>query len=211
MSSLRHLLARRKITKARFRFPLTTEQAVDVLTASYQVEVEYRGRAFSADAQTAGNIRRVAECLTAEKPRFGILLCGMSGNGKTTMLYAFRSALNWMNDSGMFSDRRTGMRIEFAKDITASARQQEYLLSIRGLPMLAIEDMGREPTEVMDYGNVTSPVVDLLEYRYDNQLFTFITTNLTPKEIREKYGTRIADRFNEMLNVIIFKNQTYRK
>ena len=41
-------------------------------------------------------------------------------------------------------------------------------------------------------------------------LFTFITTNLTKSQIREKYGNRIADRFNEMLEVIIFKNETYR-
>lgn len=54
-------------------------------------------------------------------------------------------------------------------------------------------------------------MVELLEYRYNNQLFTAITTNLTPKEVREKYGNRIADRFNEMMQVIIFDNDTYRK
>jgi DNA replication protein DnaC len=43
------------------------------------------------------------------------------------------------------------------------------------------------------------------------QLFTIITTNLTPSEIREKYGDRIADRMNEMMVKIIFNNDTYRK
>ena len=76
--------------------------------------------------------------------------------------------------------------------------------------MLAIEDMGREPAEILEFGNTASPVIDLLEYRYDNQLFTFITTNLTPAQIREKYGNRIADRFNEMMETIVFKNGTYR-
>jgi DNA replication protein DnaC len=42
------------------------------------------------------------------------------------------------------------------------------------------------------------------------QLFTIITTNLTPAEIREKYGDRIADRMNEMMVKIIFNNPTYR-
>ena len=78
-------------------------------------------------------------------------------------------------------------------------------------PMIAIEDMGREATEVLDYGNVLNPVIDLIEYRYDNQLFTAITTNLTSKQVSEKYGKRIADRFNEMLEVIVFENATYRK
>lgn len=77
--------------------------------------------------------------------------------------------------------------------------------------MLGIEDMGREATEVIDFGNVLNPVIDLLEYRYNQQLFTFITTNLKADEVRKKYGDRIADRFNEMLEVIIFGNTTYRK
>lgn len=91
----------------------------------------------------------------------------------------------------------------FAKDF-------EAFRNLRNMPMIAIEDMGREPIEVLDYGNVLNPVVDMLEYRYNLQLFTFITTNLTKSQIREKYGNRIADRFNEMLEVIIFKNETYR-
>jgi DNA replication protein DnaC len=77
--------------------------------------------------------------------------------------------------------------------------------------MLAIDDLGIEPVEVMDFGNVLCPVVDLLTKRYDMQLFTIITTNLTPSEIREKYGDRIADRMNEMMVKIIFNNDTYRK
>ena len=76
--------------------------------------------------------------------------------------------------------------------------------------MLAIDDLGKEPTEVLDYGNVLSPVVDLMEYRYQHQLFTAVTTNLTPDEIRDKYGKRIADRFNEMLEVIVFEDISYR-
>ena len=76
--------------------------------------------------------------------------------------------------------------------------------------MLGIDDLGKEPAEIVDYGNILSPVVDLIEHRYDRQLFTVITTNLPPEKIREKYGDRIADRFNEMVGRIIFRNTTYR-
>jgi DNA replication protein DnaC len=62
----------------------------------------------------------------------------------------------------------------------------------------------------MDFGNVMYPIIDILTKRYDMQLFTIITTNLTPAEIREKYGDRIADRMNEMMVKIIFNNPTYR-
>ena len=88
-------------------------------------------------------------------------------------------------------------------------RHQEWrTLSRRN--MLAIDDLGTEPVEIQDYGNHLSPVIDLLYKRYDEQLFTIITTNLTPKEIRERYGERIADRLNEMAFRIVFDNDTYR-
>ena len=76
--------------------------------------------------------------------------------------------------------------------------------------MLGIDDLGTEPSEVMDYGNVYTPVIDLLTKRYEEQLFTIITTNLTPQQIREHYDDRIADRLNEMVEKKVFKNGTYR-
>lgn len=46
--------------------------------------------------------------------------------------------------------------------------------------------------------------------RYDAQLFTVFTTNLEPKEIRQRYGDRIADRLNEMMTKVVYRNLTYR-
>lgn len=59
-------------------------------------------------------------------------------------------------------------------------------------------------------GHVVNPISDLIGSRYRDQLFTFITTNLTPREIRQKYGNRVADRFNEMTEPVVFENDTYR-
>ena len=63
----------------------------------------------------------------------------------------------------------------------------------------------------MDYGNVINPVIDLLSQRYEDQKLTIITTNVTNLQIRKTYGDRIADRFNEMMKVVIFTNPSYRK
>lgn len=76
--------------------------------------------------------------------------------------------------------------------------------------MLGIDDLGTEPSEVLDYGNIYTPVIDLLTKRYEEQLFTIITINLTPQQIRGHYGDRIADRLNEMVKKIVFNNCTYR-
>lgn len=206
---LTSLLLQRKITKPRFRFPLTKEQAYDVLLAAYKAEVEYRHREFIADRHCLASISRLAEVLTSENPKFGIMLCGTLGNGKTTLLYALCSALHYLNALSLFEENM-GIVILGAKDIAAQSKSYERFREIRSYPMLAIDDMGREPKEVLDFGNVLSPIIDLLEYRYHEQLFTIITTNLNSEEIKERYKARIADRFNEMLEVIIFEDGSYR-
>lgn len=190
---------------------MTEKQATDVLLAAYKAEVEYRHRNFIADERTKENCRKLAAFLTADGSKFGVMFCGICGNGKTTLLYAFRSAMNYLSDRGAFGSDRKGIRITDAREIAAYAKEPKNFYEMRTAPMLGIEDMGREATEVMDFGNVLNPVIELLEYRYNQQLFTLITTNLKANEIRKKYGDRIADRFNEMLEVIIFGNTTYRK
>lgn len=184
-----------------------------MLTAAYRAEVAFRRRQFIADEYTASHIAQLADFLTSDTSRFGLMLCGTYGNGKTTLMYALRSATNLLNRCGEFNERRVGIRIEDARDIAKlyTARDQRPYNEFKQAEHVIIEDMGKEPIEQMNYGTVISPVVEILEYRYHNQLFTAITTNLTPQEIRAKYGNRIADRFNEMMQVITFQDQTYRK
>ena len=210
VEALKSQLLQRKITRERFKLPLDKEQAVDALTAAYQAEVEYRKRSFVLDEHTKGNIEQLASFLIGGGSKFGIMFSGVCGNGKTTLLYAFQNLLNYMNDRGLI-EGRTGISVIDAKDVAWYAKDVERFRQFRQREMMAIEDMGREPVEVLEYGNVLNPVIDLLEYRYNEQLFTIITTNLVPKEIRERYGNRIADRFNEMFDKVIFGNETYRK
>ena len=214
---LKSLLLRRKITKPRFRWPLDKQQAVALLTASYAAEVEFRHRTMILDEITKHNIDIVADFLTNNNSKFGLMLCGLCGNGKTTMVYAIQNATNYLADCHAFekqydNDEHIGFAILDAREIT-QYRSKEYqrFTQVRSRFMLAIDDLGTEPTEVLDYGNVLSPVVELLEYRYNSQLFTILTTNVAPKDIKEKYGQRIADRFNEMMQVVVFENTSYRK
>lgn len=190
---------------------MSIQNASDILLAAYIGEVEYRKRRYIDDERIRENIHKVAEFLTDNNSKFGMMFCGTCGNGKTTLLYALRSATNYLNDCRHFEDSHTGIRIYDAKDISQIAKNYDNFKEVRKTPIIALEDIGREPAEVLDYGNVLNPIIDLLEFRYNEQLPTFITTNLTAKEIREKYGNRIADRFNEMIEVLIFQNGSYRK
>lgn len=189
---------------------MTIEQASTLLSAAYRAEVAYRHRQFIHDKETACNIKTVANYLVSDSAKFGLMLCGPCGNGKTTMARAIRNATNLLNNGGYLDGVTAGIVLRDAVEITRDSRNVETFRKIRAVPNMVIEDMGREPTEVVDYGNMISPVIDLLEYRYDEQLFTLITTNLTPKNIREKYGDRIADRLNEMVETVVFEQESYR-
>lgn len=193
---------------------MTKEQAVQLMIAAYEAEVEFRHGTCRLDENTTKAINSLAECLTKQSPKFGLMFCGTCGNGKTTMLFALRSAISYLARAGYIqtdnSTESSSLLVVDAKDIVSYALVPNEMKKLAARRMLAIEDLGKEAAEVLDYGNVINPAVDLLEKRYDNQLFTVITTNLRAREIREKYGDRIADRFNEMLDVIIFKGNSYR-
>ena len=68
-----------------------------------------------------------------------------------------------------------------------------------------------EPREVMQFGNVYTPLTDLITTRYEEQLYTIFTTNLPPAQLEEKYGKRIVDRLNEMVEKVVFENESYRR
>lgn len=189
--------------------PWDFNTAVGAITAAYMAEVEFRQRTYIEDTATKEHIEKVATWLTADKPKFGMLLCGQCGNGKTTLTLAIRSLVSWINRKD-FSNGQY-LRMVDAKEICAIAKNDyTEFKKLCKQELLAIDDLGIEPAEVLDYGNVLNPAIDLLTSRYNEQRFTIVTTNLTPAQIREHYGDRIADRFNEMFERIIFNNQTYR-
>lgn len=204
-------LFHRKTTKVRFRVPMSVAQASNALLAAVQSEVAYRRRTFSMTDALSDQIGRMATWLTGDSSKFTAVLCGGCGNGKTTLVKAFQNLLGYLNIPVPDSHGKAfWMRLCDAREIADIARTDyPAFLTLTRIPMLAI-DVGIEPLEVMEYGNVVDPIVELLTKRYDEQLFTIMTTNLTPEGIRKRYGDRIADRLNEMAIVIPFKNPTYR-
>lgn len=212
MADLARQLLARRTTQPRFRLPLTAEQAERLLTAAYAAEVQYRGRKFEPDAFTRQNVRRLARFLTGETDKFGVMLCGTYGNGKTTLLYAFQNALAFVNSCMVLPEPYDrGIEVADAVLFARDCADPEKFRYYRDRPMLALEDIGRDNERIMVYGTTVYPVTDLLEYRYARQLFTFITTNLTPDELRAKYGQRVCDRFNEMEVIVFNKSDSYRK
>ena len=208
---LKKSLLQHRPMKARFKMPMSEVDAYACLLAAMMAEVEYRHRIFCSNEYLEKQLCEMAHWLTSPSSHFGILLCGGCGNGKSTMLKAFQQLLNSLHIPKPDNDSTYGIQIVDAKYIAYLCKNNyESYRKLISVNMLGIDDLGTEPSEVMDYGNVYTPVIDLLTKRYEEQLFTIITTNLTPQQIREHYGDRIADRLNEMVEKIVFKNGTYR-
>lgn len=207
-------LLQQRTTQKDFRLPLNFTEAYQLLYAAYAAEVKRRGKRLQADNETTRVVSECAQYLSQQDAKLtGMLFCGTCGNGKTTLLLAIQNAVNWLSEHGLFqnemvTEQLNEVRIISAKDISKNYKRDSE--RIKAIPVLGIEDMGNEPTEAMEYGNVSTPIIDLIEHRYNKQLFTFITTNLTGSEIREKYDERVADRLNEMCKIIIFKGSSYR-
>jgi DNA replication protein DnaC len=50
-----------------------------------------------------------------------------------------------------------------------------------------------------------------LQYRYDKQLFTIATSNLSNEDFEERYHERVNDRRREMFDTLLFENLSFRK
>lgn len=76
---------------------------------------------------------------------------------------------------------------------------------------LGLDEVGKEP-RVKYFGSEMDVIQYVFQTRYDNRRMckTFVTTNMLPSEIQLTYGEYIADRINEMFNVIEIKGKSRR-
>jgi len=78
---------------------------------------------------------------------------------------------------------------------------------------LVIDEFGREPKQIMDFGNLRSPMVELLCERYDTGAWTHGTSNFTLDTLcaENQYGKMTGDRLKSMFNFIELKGESRRK
>lgn len=212
----------------RFRLPYTKEQVYTMLYAACRAEVESRHRTFKDAEQNKHHLWDIAGWLTGGDSTFGLFLCGGAGNGKTTILRALQNLLGllrsdegWSSKSDEYPPRgyifiSAKELVQLAKAYNNPTRDNEAAThrygKLRDIEILAIDDLGQEPKESIHYGDYVTAAMDIISHRYEQQLCTLVTSNLTPGEIATYYDERIADRFREMMHIVNFgTEQSYRK
>lgn len=179
-----------------------------------RAEVAYRRKELVFDDATKEHIEQVVRWLVESDGKSGLMMMGLCGNGKTTMMRSLSRLIEYVTETTVGYSKRTVMPIYPAKEIArmcaAADKERKDFKELSVFEMLGIDDLGEEPKEVMSYGMIYTPLIDLICERYDRQLPTIITTNLTKEQLSEKYGVRVYDRFKEMLDIVTFTNPSYR-
>lgn len=193
--------ASRRTTSSRYRWSEDVASAYDTLLWTYHKLVTESERMYRDSIAVREAIRTVASFMTSDDYHFGIMFCGQPGNGKTTLMNALHRVCRLKGNHGLLtSGKKIVKAVEDGMDVEVF--QDERLMFI--------DDLGAERKEIQDYGNILTPMVDLLEHRYAKRLFTVVTTNLDADQLQEKYGARLRDRFREMFIVVPFSNQSFR-
>ena len=180
--------------------------------AAYQAEVERRHRVFERNEHFDEQLNLIANYLTGGSKKFGLMFCGLCGNGKTTWTKALQLLVSGLNLKNPTNNSYYVFPLCNAKDLAMRSKgNYNDWRNVMRYQLMIVDDLGTEPREVMEFGNVYTPLIDLITTRYEEQLYTIFTTNLTPAQLEEKYGKRIVDRLNEMVEKVVFENESYRR
>jgi DNA replication protein DnaC len=136
-----------------------------------------------------------------------LLLLGLTGTGKTHQAYAAIRELAVTGVAATWAvttaaDLYAGLRPRHGIDSEAEFRRY------RDASILLVDDLGaeRKPTEFTEEINFR-----LINWRYERQLPTLITSNLLPKEISARLGDRVTSRLIEMCQRIVIEGPDRRR
>ncbi|KAA6341033.1 hypothetical protein EZS27_011124 [termite gut metagenome] len=207
----------RKINDAlRFPFPFEYEEYKLLLAQNANVILEKRREKtrFVFDDKNEPVIRQLFLYLKMDEAfsgdiQKGIMLVGKYGCGKTLIM----QAMTEMYNSVIHSLHIERPLLKFFKSSELLDMLKDKSIKYFARMPLIIDEFGREPKQVMDFGNSRSPMVELLCERYDTGAWTHGVSNFTLETLssENQYGKMTGDRLKSMFNFIELKGESRRK
>lgn len=200
-----------------------SEQSMELLNANQmgskfmKTYHEKFGRDFVIDEWSTPIIRLLCQYFTND-PKFeesgyslkkGILLHGGVGSGKTSILSCFTSNQRQsfrMMDCISVSQGFAKTGYDSLNDLV-EGEVNRWPRESWGQKIFTycFDDLGVE-TEKKHFGNETNVMSELIQMIYERKTMlpnVHFTTNLNAEQIKEIYGTRVASRLREMVNIIL--------
>jgi len=203
---LKRSFPRKRVRSVDYRYPgywfYDTEQTYKILVQLMRFHVYERNRmGLNLTPELQTNVADVAEWLVNGENSC-LILFGNLGNGKTTLMEAVDDMLSMQNYQQIITSAQN--LCTFYSDHLGQ------MGDIYDLPILCLDDLGSEDSDIIIKGARINPIVGLINQRVSSQRGIIITTNLSREGILEKYGSRISERFTEESTWIPFNEGSFR-
>ncbi len=136
---------------------------------------------------------------------YGYFLYGPVGSGKTHLMKSL--LIKWAGTGRKCKFISIMSLFDEIKDSIEGGRVSEVINSFSDFDILAIDDFGAEKTTPFTQEKFLS----ILETRLRIGKPTFITSNLTGEDLKERYDIRILDRLREMFLFLNAPGKSYRE
>lgn len=142
-------------------------------------------------------------------PMQGLWIYGDVGTGKSTLMKAILEFIreNWLRDSGESINPAWISVPMFCGEYATKG------FSVFDEIPVGLDEVGTEYVPTNHVGNKVNVVSQIISTIYDNNYYIprIVTTNLSMKEVYDKYGSRTFDRIGQIFNIVELAGVSRRK
>lgn len=167
---------------------------------------KFRVRTFNTFECNKHNEQALEACIeiASRKRSRGVTIAGSSGIGKTHIAAAVVNAMAERGHKARFANI-----VVFLSKLKSSFKTGENVLkNLLDCEVLVIDDLG---TETSDKGWVNSVLYEILNGAYEDNKTLIITTNLSERDMADRYSRAINSRIAEMCEWIEYIDRDRRK